>query len=161
MKGERTGGGGFFPLATDFHICYNAVRLGERSAWNAPAEPDETMETKGDGRRMDDRKEKEGPRFTGWYAVVHFGKDGKDGVPCYLRKIPYRDCQGVEHTAYWHFTADLREAELFANTYDADLARAAVEKALAEKSHCLAGHVKVMEIRGVVREFGKEGDNNG
>ena len=95
-------------------------------------------------------------RYTGWYAVVHFGKDEKDGVPCYLKAIPYMDLNGEEHTTYWHFTYNLREAELFANTYDADKARMQVEKALAEKNHCLAGHVKVMEIRGLVREPGKE-----
>ena len=96
------------------------------------------------------------PCYTGWYAVVHFGKDEKDGVPCYLKKVPYTDSKGVEHTTYWHFTTDLRDAELFHNTYEADLARQQVEKALAEQNHCLAGHVKVMEIRGFVRESGKE-----
>lgn len=105
---------------------------------------------------MDDKNEKEEPRYTGWYAVVNFGKDEKDGVPYYLKKVPYTDSKGVEHTTYYHFTYNLREAELFANTYDADMARQQVEKALAEKNHCLAGHVKVMEIRGIVRNPGGE-----
>lgn len=105
---------------------------------------------------MNDKNEKEEPRFTGWYAVVNFGKDENDGVPCYLKSIPYMDMNGKEHTTYWHFTTDLREAELFANTYNADMARQQVEKALAEKNHCLAGHVKVMEIRGIIRNLGGE-----
>ena len=105
---------------------------------------------------MDDKNEKEEPRFTGCYAVVHFGKDEQDGVPCFLKKVPYTDSKGVEHTTYWHFTYNIREAELFANTYNADMARQQVEKSLAEKNHCLAGHVKVMEIRGIIRDPGGE-----
>ena len=108
-----------------------------------------------------EREQSPESRFTGWYAVVHFGKDEKDGVPCYLMKIPYTDSKGVEHTTYYHFTFNLREAALFTNTYEADFAKQQVEKVLAEENHWLAGHVKVMEIRGLVREFGKEGNNNG
>ena len=105
---------------------------------------------------MDDKNEKEEPRYTGWYAVVHFGQDEKDGVPCFLKKVPYTDSKGVEHTTYWHFTYNIHEAELFASTYNADMARQQVEKSLAEKNHCLAGHVKVMEIRGIIRNPGGE-----
>ena len=95
-------------------------------------------------------------RFTGWYAVVCFGKDEKGGVPCYLMKIPYTDSKGEEHITYKDFTYNLMEAALFTDTYNADFARQEVEKVLAEKKHCFAGQVKVMEIRGLVREFGKE-----
>ena len=100
-------------------------------------------------------------RYTGWYTVGHFGKDEKDGSPCYLAEIPYRLVNGGIQTTYKHFTFNLRKAALFSNTYDADMARQQVEKVLAKESHALAGHVKVMEIRGLVREFGKEGNNNG
>ncbi len=90
------------------------------------------------------------------YAVVHFGKDERDGTPCYLEEIPYRLVDGRIQNTYKHFTFNLRKAALFTNTYEADFARQQVEKALAEENHCLAGHVKVMEIRGLVREPGKE-----
>lgn len=105
---------------------------------------------------MDDKNEKEEPRFTGWYAVVHFGQDEQDGVPCYLEEIPYKLGDGRIQNTYKHFTFNLRKAALFPNTYDADLARQQVEKSLAEKNHCLAGHVKVMEIRGIIRNPGEE-----
>ena len=95
-------------------------------------------------------------RFTGWYAVVNFGKDEKDGVPCYLEEIPYRLVDGRIQTTYKHFTFNLRKAALFTNTYEADFAKQQVEKALAEENHCFAGRVKVMEILGIVRECGKE-----
>ena len=87
---------------------------------------------------------------------MNFGKDEKDGVPCYLEEIPYKRVDGGIQTTYKHFTFNLRKAALFPNTYDADVARQEVEKALAEESHALAGHVKVMEIRGIVREIGSE-----
>ena len=106
---------------------------------------------------MDDKNEKEEPRYTGWYAVVHFGKDEKDGVPCYLEEIPYKLGDGSIQNTYKHFTFNLRKAALFPNTYEADFARQQVEKTLAEENHCLAGHVKVMEIRGIIRNLGGEG----
>ena len=105
---------------------------------------------------MDNKNEKKEPCFTGWYAVVHFGKDEKDGTPCYLEEIPYQLVAGGIQTTYKHFTFNLRKAALFPNTVDADFARQQVEKTLAEENHCLAGHVKVMEIRGIIRNPGGE-----
>ena len=105
---------------------------------------------------MDDKNEKEEPRFTGWYAVVHFGKDEKDGVPCYLEDANYELVDGRIQQAYKNFTFNLRKAALFHNTYEADMARQQVENTLAKENHCLAGHVKVMEIRGIIRNPGEE-----
>lgn len=105
---------------------------------------------------MDDKNEKEEPRSTGWYAVVHFGKDERDGVPCFLKRIPYTNAKGNIEKEYNHFTYDMTEAALFNSTYNADFAKQQVEKVLAEENHCLAGHVKVMEIRGIIRNPGEE-----
>lgn len=105
---------------------------------------------------MSDKNEKNETVYTGWYAVVHFGKDEKDGVPCYLEEIPYRLVDGRIQTTYKHFTFNFRRAALFTNTYEADFAKQQVEKALAEENHPLSGHVKLMEIRGTIRNPGEE-----
>ena len=91
-----------------------------------------------------------------WYTVVHFGPKKTDAYPCFLKRVPYKNARGEMVTSYTHFTCDLNEAALFNNTLDADAARRAVEKKLSEKGHQLAGHIKVLQLFGLVRELGGE-----
>ena len=95
-------------------------------------------------------------RPTLWYAVVHFGSKETDAYPFYLKRIPYKNARGGMVTSYTHFTCDLNEAAYFNNILDADAARRIVEANLSETRHQLAGHIKVLQLFGLVRELGEE-----
>ena len=102
--------------------------------------------------KMPEEKNKTEHRPTLWYAVVHFGPKETDAYPFYLKRIPYPYARGEMVTSYTHFTCDLNEAACFNNIRDADAARRIVEAKLSEIGHQLAGHVKVLQLFGLVHE---------
>ena len=91
---------------------------------------------------------------TGWYAVVHYGSEGKDTLPCFLKRTPYEGADGQLHTSYNHFTRNMMVAALFNNIYDAE--KMAVERKLERKNHPLKDHIKILRLSGEVVAKPKE-----
>lgn len=78
---------------------------------------------------------------TGFFAIVHYGEDGKQTTPCYLRN----DNQ--------YFTFNLCKANLFTNEYAAMQEAEKVRNTLAAQNHPLASRIYVVECLVVDRKF--------
>lgn len=135
-------------------VVHWEVNIGEMRPINPNAEPILTGKIKKEKTKMPEENKKTEYRPTLWYAVVHFGSKETDTSPCFLKRIPYTNADGNTENEYHHFTYGMNGAALFDSIYKADEARRAVEKKLSEEGHQLAGHVKVMQLFGLVRDSG-------
>lgn len=129
-------------------LAKDAIEIDEGQCGN-PSALREALDTAEENNKTEYRP-------TLWYAVVHFGSKETDTSPCFLKRIPYMNANGNTENEYHHFTYGMDKAALFDSTYKADEARRAVEKRLSEEGHRLAGHVKVMQLFGLVRDSGSE-----
>lgn len=89
---------------------------------------------------------------TEWYAVVHFGPEGTDFLPCYLKRVPYKRVDGKIQKTYKHFTANMEKAALFNNIVDVEQAKEEVVGELTKLNHPLKDHIKVLQLFGLIRE---------
>ena len=80
-------------------------------------------------------------KHTGFFVIVHYGADGKQTQPCYLRND------------YQYFTFNLGRASLFSNEFAAVQEAEKVRNRLAEHNHPLATRINVVECLVVDRRF--------
>ena len=88
---------------------------------------------------------------TGFFAIVHYGADGKQTLPCYLRNDYQNSSEPFVSIDY--FTFNLGRASLFADEYAAVQEAEKVRNRLAEHNHPLAKRINVVECLVVDRRF--------
>lgn len=77
---------------------------------------------------------------TGFYVVAHYGEDGKQGFPLFLKNNRY------------HFTASIaNDVAMFMFEHEAELAMEAIRDLLNSEGKLIGKHLKVLSV--YVRDY--------